>query len=402
MLTTVRLPIPRHAPPRAEASPGVSRRRSSGWPAAAALLVGFCVPMRGQSTAAAGAAFAPNAFIRIDRQGDVTLVMPQVEMGQGTYTSISMILAEELDADWGRVQVEHAPPDEKLYANPMLSIAGHGQLQLDPRLLEAAAQGRRRRQRLLVSSRRAAALGMSRGARCRTENGKVIHDPTGRKARLRRSSRPRRGDHAAEGPAAQRPQRLPADRPAAEAPGHARQDQRQGQVRHRRHAARREVRHARRRARCSAARSRMSTTSAARRVPGVRQIVVLDDLVAVVGDHMWAAKCGLEALRSTWNDGPNAEVSSDMIWSQLRSASPREGAVAKEVGDVAQGARRRGGLERRHRRLRDAAAGARLHGAVELHGACHADVGRGLDRHAGDGARPRRRRQGRRACRKAR
>src|ERR1700686_2103418 len=72
----------------------------------------------------------------------------------------------------------------------------------------------------------------------------------------------------------------------------------------------------------------------AKAVPGVRQIVVLDDLVAVVGDHMWAAKCGLAALDITWNDGPNADVSSDLIWSRLRSASLRDGVVAKEVGDV--------------------------------------------------------------------
>ena len=72
----------------------------------------------------------------------------------------------------------------------------------------------------------------------------------------------------------------------------------------------------------------------AKAIPGLRQIVVLDDLVAVVGDHMWAAKCGLAALDITWNDGPNAEVSSELIWSRLRSASLREGAVAKEVGDV--------------------------------------------------------------------
>ena len=45
----------------------------------------------------------------------------------------------------------------------------------------------------------------------------------------------------------------------------------------------------------------------ARAVPGVRQVVVLDDLVAVVGDHMWAAKQGLAALDVTWNDGPNGE-----------------------------------------------------------------------------------------------
>jgi isoquinoline 1-oxidoreductase beta subunit len=66
--------------------------------------------------------FAPNAFIRIDRNGTTTLVMPQVEMGQGVYTSIPMILAEELDADFAQVVVEHAPPSDKLYGNPVFGI----------------------------------------------------------------------------------------------------------------------------------------------------------------------------------------------------------------------------------------------------------------------------------------
>src|SRR6202034_3420731 len=48
--------------------------------------------------------------------------------------------------------------------------------------------------------------------------------------------------------------------------------------------------------------------SAAKGVPGVRQIVVLDDLVAVVGDHMWAAKKGLDALVITWDEGPYARL----------------------------------------------------------------------------------------------
>src|SRR5580698_7621891 len=71
-------------------------------------------------------AFAPNAFIRIDRTGKTTLVMPQVEMGQGVYTSIAMILAEELDADFSQITLEHAPPDEKAYANPVFGIQATG------------------------------------------------------------------------------------------------------------------------------------------------------------------------------------------------------------------------------------------------------------------------------------
>src|SRR5437868_15462517 len=59
--------------------------------------------------------FAPNAFLRIDKAGKVTLIIPQVEMGQGVFTSLAMMIAEELDADWSQVSVQAAPPNEKLY-----------------------------------------------------------------------------------------------------------------------------------------------------------------------------------------------------------------------------------------------------------------------------------------------
>ena len=62
-------------------------------------------------------AFAPNAFIRIGTDGQVVLTMPYVEMGQGTYTSIPMLIAEELEVDLKQVRLEHAPPNEKLYGN---------------------------------------------------------------------------------------------------------------------------------------------------------------------------------------------------------------------------------------------------------------------------------------------
>ncbi len=77
--------------------------------------------------------------------------------------------------------------------------------------------------------------------------------------------------------------------------------------------------------------------SAAKKVPGVQQIVVLDDLVAVVGDHMWAAKKGLDALVITWDEGPNAKINSSDIWDDLRAASKKDGVVAKSVGDIAKG-----------------------------------------------------------------
>src|SRR5260221_14562589 len=91
----------------------VSRRALLTGGLASGFLLAFRVPVRAvnepvQPSDDTAGKFAPNAFIRIDHSGKTTLVMPQVEMGQGTYTSISMILAEELDADFARVMVERS------------------------------------------------------------------------------------------------------------------------------------------------------------------------------------------------------------------------------------------------------------------------------------------------------
>jgi isoquinoline 1-oxidoreductase subunit beta len=64
---------------------------------------------------------------------------------------------------------------------------------------------------------------------------------------------------------------------------------------------------------------------------------VHEDFVAVVGDHMWAAKKGVDALVIDWDEGPNAQLDSNDIWQDLRAASEKEGAVAKTVGDIAKG-----------------------------------------------------------------
>ena len=82
---------------------------------------------------------------------------------------------------------------------------------------------------------------------------------------------------------------------------------------------------------------RMSTTARPRRCPACAKVVVLDDIVAVVGDHMWAAKKGLDALVITWNEGANAKISSSDIWDDLRAASKKDGVVAKSRGDIAKG-----------------------------------------------------------------
>src|SRR5580700_12025598 len=108
-------------------SQGVSRRRVVKAGLASGLVLALHLPLRAvnepeQAPDSTAGKFAPNAFIRIDHAGKTTLVMPQVEMGQGVYTAVAMILAEELDADYTQVVLEHAPPNDKLYANPIFGI----------------------------------------------------------------------------------------------------------------------------------------------------------------------------------------------------------------------------------------------------------------------------------------
>jgi isoquinoline 1-oxidoreductase beta subunit len=278
--------------------------------------------------------FAPNAFIRIDRSGKTTLVMPQVEMGQGVYTAVAMILADELDADFNQVALLHAPPNDKLYGNPIFGIQVTGNSNSvrafwkPLRMAGAAARA------MLVEA--AARQWQVEPASCTASNGKVTHGASGRTLGygelvdaagnipvpqnpplkdpkdftligkpLKRFDTPNKTDgKVVYGIDAMLPGMQFATLAASPVFG--------GKIAH-------------------------VDDSAAKTVPGVRKVVVLDDLVAVVGDHMWAAKKGLDALVIAWNEGPNARIGSNDIWEHLRAASKQEGVVAKSVGDVAKG-----------------------------------------------------------------
>ena len=98
--------------------------KSAGTVGAMALTIGFewsgstrRALAVGPAPAAAGAAFTPNAFLRVGADNSVTVIAKHVEMGQGAYTGIATIVAEELDADWAQIRVESAPADAKRYAN---------------------------------------------------------------------------------------------------------------------------------------------------------------------------------------------------------------------------------------------------------------------------------------------
>ena len=143
------------------------------------LALTIALPPMLRATWAAGEtppAYAPNAFIRIDRQGIVTFVVPMAEMGQGTYTSLPMLLAEELEVGLDQVRIEAAPADNALYANKLLGIQTTG-LSASIRgfwtpLRQAGAVGRT----LLVTA--AAKRWGVDPATCRASNG-VVFDASG-------------------------------------------------------------------------------------------------------------------------------------------------------------------------------------------------------------------------------
>jgi isoquinoline 1-oxidoreductase subunit beta len=278
--------------------------------------------------------FAPNAFIRIDRVGKTTLVMPQVEMGQGIYTAIAMILAEELDADFTQVVLEHAPPNDKLYGNPTFGIQVTGNSNsvraFWKPLREAGAAARA----MLVEA--AAQQWQADPASCTAANGKVIHAASNRALSY--------GDLAEAASVIAIPQNPPLKDPKdftligkplkrLDTPGKS-----NGSVVYGIDAMLPGMKFATLAASpVFGGKVGRVDDSAAKKIPGVQQVVVLDDLVAVVGDHMWAAKKGVDALVVTWDEGPNAQLSSSDIWEDLRAASKKDGVVAKSTGDIAKG-----------------------------------------------------------------
>ena len=326
-------PIVQESNPKTDAA--LTRRGflQAGLAVGGALVVGFQLPSA-HGAQAGKSLFAPNAFIRIDTHGKVTLIMPQVEMGQGIYTAVAMILAEELDAAFEQVALEAAPPSDKLYGNPTFGIQVTGNSNSVRAFwlpLRKAAAGARA---ILVQA--ASQQWKVEPAGIRTEKGEAIHEASGRRV--------------AYAALIDRAQGLtpPKDPPLKDIKDFKlignplkrfdTPDKVNGKVVYGIDVMPPGVKFATL-AFCPVFGGSVGHVddAKAKTLPGVRQVIVLKDTVAVVGDHMWAAKQGLSALDITWNEGPNAAISSDDVWKQLRAASKTEGAVANSVGDIAKG-----------------------------------------------------------------
>ena len=159
----------------------VSRRQFliTGAALGGGLLIGF---RTGTSIGASAesAPFVPNAFIRIGADGRIVLTMPYVEMGQGTYTSIPMLIAEELEVDLQQVRVEHAPPNEKLYGNPLMGgIQATGNSNAIRASWQPLRQAGATARTMLIAA--AAKRWNVDPASCRAQSGEVRHAATGRR-----------------------------------------------------------------------------------------------------------------------------------------------------------------------------------------------------------------------------
>jgi isoquinoline 1-oxidoreductase beta subunit len=270
--------------------------------------------------------------VRIGRDGQIVLTMPYVEMGQGTYTAIPMMVAEELEVDLKQVQLEHAPPNEKLYGNPLLGgIQATGnsnaiRASWKP-LREAGAIART----LFVSA--AAKRWNVDPASCRAQSGEVLHPPTGRRFKY--------GELATDAARMPIPESVPLKRPEdfkligtpakrLDAPSKVNGTAVYGiDVRPPGVKIATLVQSP-----VFGGRVKNVDDAAAKAVKGVRQIVRLDDAVAVVADHMGAAKKGLVALVIEWDDGPHAELNTKGIADELEKATLNSGSVAQNIGNI--------------------------------------------------------------------
>jgi isoquinoline 1-oxidoreductase beta subunit len=277
--------------------------------------------------------FAPNGFIRINPTGAVTLVMPMVEMGQGVYTSLSMLLAEELEVKLDQIQVQHAPPDHALYVNSVIGIQNTGGSAsiraFWTSLRQAGAVGRN----LLIAA--AAKRWNVDPVTCRAKDG-VVFDASGSK-------------HLSYGELAEAAAKLPVPSAANVKLKDPRDFTLIGTRARRVDSSIKvdgralygiDTRLPGMKVAAVAispvlgGKAKTVDEKAALAVKGVRQVVNIDEAVAVVADHMGAAKKGLEAGAITWDDGPNGTVSNADIVKQLEEESEKPGAVARNIGDV--------------------------------------------------------------------
>ncbi len=306
--------------------------------AGGALMIGINLPITTRAEERLGLApapaadFTPNAFIRIARDGKVTVTVGQAEMGQGVMTSLPMIVADELEVDWANVTYEHGPAD-KAFFNPAMGMQGTGGSSsvrgfFNP-LRKASAQVRE----MLVAA--AAASWSVAADTCRAESGKVIHAASGKSvpygelldaaAKIAPSATPKLKDAKDFRYIGKGAKRLDSPEKVngkaifgidVRVPGMLYATVLRSPV--------------------IGGKVKTVDDTAAKAVKGVTHVVPLGYGVGVIADNYVNAKKGRSALKVTWDDGPMATVSSETIMKSFADAAAgKKGLEAKKVGDVA-------------------------------------------------------------------
>ncbi len=320
---------------------GVTSRRAflknSGTAAVAALTVGFqwMGPARRANALpapASAAAFAPNAFLRIGTDNSVTVIAKHVEMGQGAYTGIATIVAEELDADWASVRVESAPADAKRYANLAFgTIQGTGgssaMANSWDQLREAGAKARA----MLLTA--AATEWRVPVSELTTDKGVIYHAASKRQAAF--------GSLVAKAAALPVPEKVvlkaPADFkligrkvPRVDVPPKV-----NGTAEFTLDVALPGLLVALlKRPPLFGGTVKSVDDAGALAVPGVVKVVQVPRGVAVIAKGFWAAKLGRDALKVEWDDSHAEKRSSSAIMAEYRQLAEKPGLSARREGDA--------------------------------------------------------------------
>jgi len=301
--------------------------------AAGGLVIAFAVPGGGrvalaQTERERARPFAPNAYLRIGADDTVTVLLAHSEMGQGIWTTLPMLIAEELDADWSRIRVEHAPAAPE-YAHTVFGMQMTGGSSSTWSEFDRYRQAGALARALLV---RAASVRLGVPvARCRTENGEVIAG--GRRVRY--------GELASEAAKLKAPKSVPLK---------SSQDWKIiGKPTKRLDTPEKITGRARfgmdvqfdglltavvARGPVFGASVKSFDASQARAVRGVRDVVQVPSGVAVIADHFWAAKLGRDALKVDWDLGAGAGLDTEALRSEFQRLAATKGAVAAQSGDV--------------------------------------------------------------------
>jgi isoquinoline 1-oxidoreductase subunit beta len=310
----------------------LSRREflSVGAAASAGLVIGFYLP---HSQHGNPGGFAPSAYLKIPPNGKITIVVARSEMGQGVYTSLPMILAEELEADWNQISVEQAGAST-LFGDQTTGGSASVRTTWDP-MRKAGASARE----MLIS---AAAMewGVPR-ASCKAQNSAVIHADSNRRLTYGQLA-----NKAASLP-------IPTDPPLKSAkdyqivgkmiprldvPSKVKGTAEYGidcRLPGMKYAVI---------ARCPSIGGKLRSfdEKESRKVAGVRYIgKVGDAAVAVVADSVWGAMEGRRVLNVEWNEGPNRDLNTATIFAELKTSAAGKAAALYSRGDVSKASGRR-------------------------------------------------------------